>query len=221
MLVSGSVAGVPAELLWELAEGMSYVVAVDSGADWCLAAGLVPDCLIGDMDSVRAETRALLAAQDVEELVFERDKDATDLELALELLLSRGFTDLVATNVLHGRLDHELAALGNLADAGTRGMAVTLVEPTQTIIFMNNPGARSELRLRLGQNLGPDNAPPVSLIAWGGGAIVSASGFKWPLDQATLQPNSSLGVSNVPITDEPLIRLWSGALLVVVQTPAI
>jgi thiamine pyrophosphokinase len=221
MLVSGSPSGVAPEMLWELAEGMSFVVAVDAGADWCYQAALIPDLLVGDLDSVSAATRQALAAQEVEELVFERDKDSSDLELALGELLRRGCTDLVATNVLGGRLDHELAALGNLSAAGQRGLAVTVVEPSQTLIFLNSPGARSRLRIGFGSELDSVGETFVSLMPWGGPATVSASGFKWALDHATLDPGSSLGLSNVPTAAEPLVELHSGSLIVVVQAPAV
>ncbi|MCL1879515.1 MAG: thiamine diphosphokinase [Actinomycetia bacterium] len=221
LLVSGSPRGASAELLWELASGMSFVVAVDSGAEWCRAAGVIPDLLIGDLDSCTAESRAAFATQDVEVLVFPVDKNASDLELAIDELVTRGFSDLVATNVTGGRTDHELAALGNLVAAGERGLAVTAVEPQETLIFMNAPGVRQELKLNFGEGISLENAPTVSLIPWGAAAEVSASGFKWPLEKATLLPTASRGVSNIPVSAEPRIYLHQGALIVVVQTPAL
>jgi len=221
LLVSGSPVGVDAQLLWELAEGMSFITAVDSGAQWCLNAGLIPDLLVGDLDSLSPEARLTLAAQEVEEKVYDSLKDASDLELALTELVQRGYTDLVATNVVGGRLDHELAALGNLAAAGTQGLAVTLVEPTQTLVFLNTPGARQHLQIDFGADIDAINAPFVSLIAWGGPASVSLSGFQWELDHVVLDPFSSLGVSNVPTATNSLIELHEGALIVAIQTPAI
>jgi thiamine pyrophosphokinase len=220
-LISGSPDGVPNELLWELAEGMSFVVTVDSGANWAHAAGLIPDLLIGDLDSCSEVARAAFAEQDVEEIVFPVDKDASDLELALEELARRGYTDLVATNVLGGRVDHELAALGNLVAAGEKGLAITVVEPSQSLIFLNATGARRQLTLAFGEGLDVSSAPFVSLVPWGGAAVVSASGFKWELDHACLAPTSSLGISNLPTATSPHIALHEGALIVVVQTPAV
>ena len=221
LVVGGSPRGVSPELLWELAEGMSFVVAVDSGAEWCLAAGVIPDLLIGDMDSCSPQSRTAFAQQEVEEIVFPADKNASDLELAIDELVRRGFIDLVATNVTGGRVDHELVALGNLVAAGDRGLAVTAVEPQETLIFMNAHGARNHLRLAFGEGLGPENAPTVSLIAWGPAAVVTAQGFKWNLDKHKLLSTSSLGVSNVPVVGDPQIELHEGALIVVVQAPAV
>ena len=221
LLVSGSPQKVSPELLWELSEGMSFVVAVDSGGQLCADAGVIPDLLIGDMDSVSAEVRAAFAEQEVEEVVFAGEKDASDLELALQLIGQRGYTDLVATNILGGRIDHELAALGSLVAAGQAGLAITVVEEGQTLIFLNNPGVRQQLQMNFFSRVEQDAAPMISLIPWGGPAVVSAKGFRWELEQAELSPNSSLGVSNYPVAATPLVELHEGALIIVVQTPAV
>jgi thiamine pyrophosphokinase len=221
MLVSGSPLGTAPEILWEMSEGMSFVVAVDSGAKWCFEAGVIPDLLVGDLDSLDPEIAKAFEEQSVETIAFSSEKDASDLELALEEILDRGFTDLVATNVIGGRIDHELAALGNLAAVGERGLAVTVVESDQTLIFLNNPGARTELQVAFGSDVAHAAEITVSLIPWGGVAVVSATGFKWELDRAELHPAKSLGLSNVPTAVEPRIELHSGSLIVIVPAPAV
>ena len=221
MLVSGSPLGTAPEILWEMSEGMSFVVAVDSGAKWCFEAGVIPDLLVGDLDSLDPEIAEAFKEQSVQTIAFPSEKDASDLELALEEILDRGFTDLVATNVIGGRIDHELAALGNLAAVGERGLAVTVVESDQTLIFLNNPGARTELQVAFGSDVANAAEITVSLIPWGGVAVASATGYKWELDHAELYPAKSLGLSNVPTTVEPRIELHSGSLIVIVPAPAV
>ena len=221
MIVSGSPLGVGQELIWGLAEGMSFVVAVDSGAKWCYEAGVIPDLLIGDLDSLDSDIVQAFTDQEVEIISFSVDKDASDLELAIEEIIQRGYKDLVATNVIGGRIDHELAAIGNLAAAGEQGLAVTVVETDQTLIFLNNPGARTRLQVELGADIDANSKISVSLIPWGGIANVTVTGYKWELDQVDLDPNKSLGISNSPITVDPLIELHKGALIVVVPAPGV
>ena len=220
-MVGGSPEGVSPELLWELSEGMSLVVAVDSGGNWCSAAGVIPDLLVGDMDSIDPAVLQQFAEQEVEQVVYPVEKDKTDIELAVGLVIERGYSDLVATNVLGGRIDHEMATLGILMTAGISDLAITVVEDDQTLVFLNNPGIRQQLRLSFADNMTPENAPLMSLIPWGRPATVSLSGFQWDLDHAELDPAKSLGVSNYPIDIEPLIELHDGALIVVVLTPGV
>src|SRR4051812_24037733 len=64
------------------------VVAVDSGVDHALALSLAVDHVVGDLDSV--SPGGLIAAEAAGALVHrhEADKDATDLDLGLELAAS-------------------------------------------------------------------------------------------------------------------------------------
>src|SRR3954447_15853314 len=107
------VAGGPGEVvLRDPLPGGAFVVAADSGLDRAAALGLPVDVVVGDFDSVSAE--GLSAAQDagVRAERHPREKDATDLELAIDVAVGDGG----ATQVLvlagdAGRLDH---SLGNL-----------------------------------------------------------------------------------------------------------
>jgi thiamine pyrophosphokinase len=88
----------------------AFVIAADSGLHAALALGVDVDLLIGDLDSADptavAEARRAGAAVDV----HPADKDATDLELALEAAADRGSTRV---RVIGGssldRIDHFIA----------------------------------------------------------------------------------------------------------------
>ena len=52
-----------AERLLPLVREADLVIAADGGANWLAAQGLIPDILVGDMDSVTDEVRATIGAQ--------------------------------------------------------------------------------------------------------------------------------------------------------------
>jgi thiamine pyrophosphokinase len=137
LVVSGSPEGVVPGLVARLAPYAGLIVAVDSGADVARAAGLTPALLLGDFDSIDPQTLASLGSQGVETVTHEVHKDATDLELALDALWQRGFRTIVATNILGGRVDHELAALGNLAAMAERGATVLAVAEGGSLVFLS------------------------------------------------------------------------------------
>ena len=69
----------------------AWIVAADSGLDQAMRLGLRVDLVIGDMDSV---SPAALAAAEEQGVVVERhprQKDATDLELAIDAAVQRGY----------------------------------------------------------------------------------------------------------------------------------
>src|SRR5687767_4658379 len=65
-----------------------FIIAADGGLDHALAAGLSPDALVGDLDSVSAEALAW-ADEHIEVIRHPPDKATTDTELALAHALTR------------------------------------------------------------------------------------------------------------------------------------
>ena len=91
------------------------VIAADRGLDHALALGLDVTVAVGDFDSVTTEA---LAAAEQAGVRIERhppDKDATDLELALDAAIGMAPERILVLAGAGGRLDHELSALLVLA----------------------------------------------------------------------------------------------------------
>ncbi|MCL2757468.1 MAG: thiamine pyrophosphokinase [Coriobacteriia bacterium] len=97
LLVAGSPQGVSTELLSELADGATFTLGVDSGANLVHAAGLKLDYLVGDLDSVDDVALAAYLADGCKVLAADAYKDETDLELAMVLAESLP-TDLLLTS---------------------------------------------------------------------------------------------------------------------------
>ncbi len=67
-----------------------FIIAADGGAQHCLALGLIPAVVIGDLDSLTPADLEALEAQGAEIVQFPARKDFTDLELALKHARSSG-----------------------------------------------------------------------------------------------------------------------------------
>jgi hydroxymethylpyrimidine/phosphomethylpyrimidine kinase len=213
LVVSGSPCAPSPSLVRELASRAKLVVAVDSGADACLSAGVRVDALVGDGDSLSPEALAHVRACNALELGFPMDKDDTDLGLALAWLTGckgeRGIGHVSVLGALGGRVDHELGALGVLARVD--GLAVDIVDDAQHAHMLS-----ADSRARV--DFGPEQAGcTLSVLALVGPAVLSESGMRWNLDRATLQPLDDLGVSNVIEEEGAYVEVHSGRVLVVVQ----
>ena len=90
------------------AEVSGIIIAADSGLDHCTSAGVVPDFVVGDMDSVSDSARSGMPADVVVE-AHDRAKDLTDTELGLEIAEREGAAHIVLCGGGGGRLDHLLA----------------------------------------------------------------------------------------------------------------
>lgn len=176
------------------------LVAADGGADNALAAGHMPEAVIGDFDSISAEARAAIP-RDRQHPVAEQD--STDFEKCLRaveapLLLGVGF--------LGPRFDHALAALNTLARYPNRP-CILLSE--RDICFLA-PAALA-LDLPVGSRLSLFPLGPVS------GA---SEGLRWPIDGIAFAPGGRIGTSN-EVTGPVRLRLDRPAMAVILPERAL
>ncbi len=173
-------------LLPGLATDADFIVAVDGGGSVCLEAGVMPDVVVGDFDSLPADDLDRLELLGVSVIEFPAEKDASDLELAIAEVRDRGASSIVITAASAGRLDHTLAVLAVLSSAVD--LRPHLVEP-QLDVWVLSPSGRSSIILS-------GAGATISLMPFGASATVSAGGCVWELAEAELDPSSSLGLSN-------------------------
>jgi len=183
----------------------AVAVAADRGAEHALAAGARLELAVGDFDSLPAATLRKLERAGVRLDRQPRDKDATDLELALDAAYALRPQRIVVVGGAAGRLDHLLGEVSLLAsdayrdvqvDAVLGGAAVAVVRGERTLV-----GAVGEL---------------LSLLALHGPAVgVATEGLRYPLRGETLEPGSTRGVSNVFVAPQARVSLERGVLLAV------
>jgi thiamine pyrophosphokinase len=218
LLISGSPTGVSTDLLRTLAQQVGFICAVDSGADQARRANITPDLLVGDLDSIQPETLNAYRSGGGELIAVDPYKDATDLELALDTLQSRGFTAVIATNVLGGRLDHELASLGVLARAQT--LSPILIDDATIAIFLSAEAPRKHIALGMLFDAEKSGSPTVSILPLTASATVVAHGFEWPLDNESLHSLDARGVSNLVTSPDAYVELTSSTAAVIIPTSA-
>ena len=174
-----------------------FLIAADGGLEHLARWNLRPDLLIGDMDSLAA------VPGDVPRKKFPREKDDTDLSLALEEAFLHTQKNIIITGAWGGRPDHSVANLQLLAKAARRGRFARMLCGgfTATAIADGNI-----LRLK--------GHGAVSVLAYGGTAGgVTIRGLEYPLEDAILRDDTPLGVSN-SLNGEGQISLEHGTLLV-------
>ena len=181
------------------------VLAADGGLAQALALGFRVEAVIGDLDSARPGDveRAVASGAHVER--HPTEKDATDLELALDAALELDPTRLVVLAEGGGRLDHLLSALLLLGSEKYAGGRIDAqVGPALVHVV------RGERLLEA------EPGELVSLLALHGAAEgVTTEGLEYGLDGETLAPGSSRGVSNVFVRRDAHVSLEQGVLLAV------
>lgn len=154
----------------------SILVACDGGAKFALDNNVQPVAVIGDMDSIDADSRAKIAE---ERLFLVTEQDTTDFEKALmrceaPLMLGVGFTG--------ARLDHELAAFNALVNHDSKSV---ILIGSEDVVF------RAPKSLRLDLPVGSR----FSLFPMGE-VRGTSHGLRWPIDGLEFAPWSRIGTSN-------------------------
>ena len=99
----------------------ALVIAADGGLDHARAAGLDPDVLVGDLDSISAIGLAW-ASEHAEVVRHPIDKAATDTELAIAHAATLAPARILLLAGQGDRLDHAVAALGALGAPALAGV---------------------------------------------------------------------------------------------------
>lgn len=192
---------------WVGGPGAPLIVAANGGSRHALAAGWAPAVLIGDLDSLPAPPDEDLtrSAAGPRRIVHPRDKDQSDLELALEHVLAEGAREIVVFGGWGDRWDQSLSAMLLLALPARRGVPAWVV------------GGRHRARLVMGgQEARIDGRPgdTLSLLALAGDALgVSIEGCRFPLRRARLAFGTTLGLSNALVEPSARLRVEEGAVL--------
>ncbi|MFN3763738.1 MAG: thiamine diphosphokinase, partial [Anaerolineae bacterium] len=181
------------------------LIAADGGARYLLALGLRPHAVVGDLDSLPPLLLETLQQQGTVIRPYPREKDETDLELALRHALEYRPQAIRIVGALGRRLDQTLGNLALLAAPWLEGIDVRLDDGVEEVLL-----ARSEATVE-GQP-----GETVSLIPWGVPVEgITTEGLRWPLRDETLYPDRTRGISNELTGPQAHVRIRSGLLIVV------
>lgn len=207
--------GHPARAL-EGCDDIGLVVAADSGLHVAQAVGLAVDVVIGDMDSVAADALARARRAGASEVRHPADKDATDIELALDLVHDRLAASasvaegnrprVVVVGSGAGRLDHLLGWVGVVGSPRYADLEIEAVLGDTRVLPVHDRRALT----------GSPGSVVTLLALHGPVGGVRTRGLRWPLDGSSLQSGSSLGVSNEMLGSTAEVSVEHGVLTIVV-----
>ncbi len=185
--------------------GADAILCADGGTRHALALSVRPDIVIGDLDSLDEQSRTMLQAAGVALQSYARDKNETDLELALQEAMRRKPSSIVVVGALGKRLDQTLANLAMLRDPALDGVDVRLDDGLEEAWLCR---AEAKLEGKAGDI--------VSLLPWGGDVEgVRTEGLKWPLRGETLRADKTRGISNEMLAQVARVSVSSGWLLII------
>ena len=173
-----------------------FIVCADSGYSFAKKAGLTPNLIIGDFDSLKEEL-----PQNTEVVKLNTHKDDTDTEHCVMECIRRGYKDFLLLGSIGGRTDHTFANIATLA---------FLSEYNYNGIARNNG---EEIRILKEGSYEMNNKKGLifSVFPYGCESVnVTYKGAEYMLNNKTLTYNVSRGISNVFVDDEAEITINRG-----------
>lgn len=169
-------------------------VAADGGAVLALAAGVVPDAVIGDFDSLTDATAAQIPTQALHHVT---EQDSTDFEKALSRITA---PVVVGVGFTGGRIDHQLAVCHGMMRYAARPC---IVIGAQEIMLLAPP------HLDVPTQAG-DTVSLFPLAAVTG----DSAGLRWEIGGLKFAPGQQIGTSNIA-TGPCTLRFDTPAMLLV------
>ena len=194
IIFAGGEFSLPAEFE-SILKSSILTVCADSGYDNAVKAGVIPDVIIGDMDSVK---RSL--PEGIKQIKLKCEKDDTDTQACIDYLADAGCDEMVLVGALGGRIDHALANIMLVIYAAKKGARLIIKSENTEIVPVDS---FAEISGEKGDWL---SIIPVMGDAEG----VTLSGLKYPLDNATLEAGKTVGISNEFVCEKATIRVKKG-----------
>lgn len=176
------------------------IVSADGGTDVALALGVVPDAVIGDMDSISETARAQIPPERICQIP---EQDSTDFDKALRniaapLVIGVGFEG--------DRIDHMLACYSVLVQ---RVAPPCILIAGAQIVFHAPPTLLLDLK-------------PESLVSLFPMRPVTgrSEGLEWPIDGLNMAPDGRIGTSN-RATGPVRLSLDAAGMLVILPQEAL
>ena len=191
-------------------ETFEQFIAVDNGLRFCYDNQIKPTWIVGDFDTAAPELVEYYQTQtDIPIRRFNPVKDSTDSQIAIELALELGSSEITLLGGTGTRMDHVLDNIQSLMLAKKKGVSCVILDEYNRIHLIDG-----ETRLKKSEQYGKYvSLLPLTTEVTG----VDLTGFKFNLTGHTFTSTGSagLGVSNEIIEDTAEIRVKSGIFVLI------
>ena len=192
------------DFLQKISLTVERIIAVDHGLDACRQSDVIPELLIGDLDSARSSSIDWARSKNIPIERHPVDKDFTDLQLALRKIEAIDRTAVIVTGAFGGRLDHLCANLFTCAHSPLR---IFLADQSEVVAFVRD-----------GESIALDflmrpialSLLPITEVCRG----VSIDGVHWTLERAELRQSSPNAISNRVENDRVNVSIADGIIAI-------
>ena len=179
----------------------STLICADGGANSALKMNLIPDVIVGDMDSISTESKRKFKTTS-RFITIKRQTD-TDVEKCLKYVIKSGYTESVLTGVTGNRLDHTICNLGIVLKYYPQIGIALIAEDSFLKPYSGCVNLRSF------------RAETISLYGFDKKTKLKSKGLKYPLNEIAIPFGEKESTSNVATKDEVELIIRNGVVFVI------
>lgn len=180
-----------------LIDQADMLICADGGANRVVEKDVIPNFVVGDLDSISAEARSKIPS---ENLIHQPSQYATDFEKTLQFAIDKQIENAIIIGATGERLDHQICNL-TMIEKFSPFIDLQVVDDWGIGQFISE---KAVFNGEIGQH--------VSLHSFGKAEGITTSGLKYPLKKETLEWAVRDGQSNEIISNPVEISVQSGAL---------
>ena len=182
-------------------KGYSTLICADGGANSAFKLGLVPDYIIGDLDSIFPET--LKFYSDKSTIIKVKRQNDTDVEKCLKFAIRKKFTEALLLGVTGDRLDHTICNLGIVIKFYQKIKCNIVAEnsyltPTDKTIILKSKAGET-----------------ISIYAFDKQTKITSTGLKYHLRNSSLPFGEKESTSNVAIKNQVKLIVKGGIIFII------
>lgn len=179
----------------------STLICADGGANKAKKLNLIPDIIIGDLDSIYDSTlRVFKKKSKIIKLIRQND---TDVEKCIKYAIGKGFNEAVLLGVTGNRLDHTFCNLGIVIKFFKLIKLKIIAEESLLIPFTG----RVELNTIPGEI--------ISIYGLDKKTKITSEGLKYPLKNIILPFGEKESTSNVAVGEKINLKISGGIIFVI------
>lgn len=185
-----------------------YLICADGGLEKVSNYGIIPDIIIGDFDSVDGNVLKQYESK-IPVKKFPSEKDFTDMELAVELAISKGYKNIILTGASGSRLDHTLGNILLMEKYFKNGVSISIIDNNNEMKIISD---NAELFIEYKEGYYISIIPITESIQG-----LCLEGFKYNLDNVDVKRGSTLCISNQIKDNKGKITLRKGRAIVIIS----
>jgi len=182
-------------------KGYNKLICADGGANSARKLKIVPDLIIGDLDSLTDETRNHFANKS--EIIQINRQNDTDVEKALKFLIKKKYNEVILLGATGDRLDHSICNLG---------IVLKFYEKIKVSILHKKSFLRAytkSIELNTIQN------ETISIYGFDAKTKITSKGLKYPLKNVALPFGQKESTSNVAASHKVKLKINGGIIFVI------